>query len=154
MSDHLVSPSPSCRVALTDERRHHLLEQGRLALGGDPERAQVPRLQTESAHLGHRLGHDQGVAVVVVAPLAARQQAVLLQLLELDPAEPRGGPRIPAGLADADGLPAAEAVARDLTEERRSRTELLTAAGLSGVELEQLEQYGLLASREGSDHYD
>lgn len=72
----------------------------------------------------------------------------------LDPPAGGGGPRIPAGLADADGLPAAEAFARDLTEVRLSRTELLTAAGLSGVELEQLEQYGLLASREGSDHYD
>jgi hypothetical protein len=37
---------------------------------------------------------------------------------------------------------------------RLARTELLEASGLTGEQLGQLEQFGLVASRPGSSHYD
>ncbi len=70
------------------------------------------------------------------------------------PASPGGEPRVPAELGLADGLPGPAAFERDLSEVRLSRAELRDAAGLDDVQLGQLEQFGLLAPRPGSSHYD
>ena len=70
------------------------------------------------------------------------------------PALPGGGPRVPRALVAADGLPGPETFIPDASEVRLSRAELLEATGLEADQLVQLEQFGLLAARPGSSHYD
>jgi DNA-binding transcriptional MerR regulator len=70
------------------------------------------------------------------------------------PALTGGGPRVPRALVAAEGLPTPESFLPPVSEIRLSRDELLEAAGLEEAQLEQLEQYGLLGTREGSSHYD
>ena len=70
------------------------------------------------------------------------------------PALGGGGPKVPRALVAAEGLPDADAFLPDVSEIRLSRNELLTAAGLQPEQLEQLEQYGLVAPRSGGSHYD
>jgi len=70
------------------------------------------------------------------------------------PALNGAGPRVPRALVAAEGLPGPESFAPDVSEIRLSRSELISAAGLEPEQLEQLEQYGLLAVRPGSSHYD
>lgn len=65
-----------------------------------------------------------------------------------------GGPRVPRALVAAEGLPSPDSFRPDPSELRLSRGELLDAAGLDEAQLEQLEQYGLLAPRVGGSHYD
>ena len=57
-------------------------------------------------------------------------------------------------LIATDGLPGPEAFGTDPAEIRLSRKELLEAAELDEAALGQLEQYGLVATRPGSNHYD
>ena len=64
------------------------------------------------------------------------------------------GPRVPRALVSAEGLPGPEAFLPDVSEMRLSRAELLEAAGLDEQQLDQLEQYGLVAVRTGGTHYD
>ncbi|MCU1674365.1 MAG: transcriptional regulator, MerR family [Frankiales bacterium] len=64
------------------------------------------------------------------------------------------GPRVPRALVSAEGLPGPEAFLPDVSEMRLSRDELLSAAGLEPEQLDQLEQYGLIAPRTGGSHYD
>ena len=64
------------------------------------------------------------------------------------------GPRVPRALVAAEGLPSAESFRPAASEIRLSKRELLEAAGLQAEQLEQLEQYGLLAPRPGGSHYD
>ena len=61
---------------------------------------------------------------------------------------------MPRALVAAEGLPGPEAFLPDVSEIRLSRSELMTAAGLTPDQLDQLEQYGLLAPRVGGSHYD
>ena len=70
------------------------------------------------------------------------------------PSDGSTGPRVPRALIAAEGLPDPEAFRPDLSEVRLSRRELLDAAGLQEPQLEALEQYGLLAPRTGTSHYD
>ena len=70
------------------------------------------------------------------------------------PVQGAGGPRVPRALVAAEGLPGPESFLTDPSELRLSRSELLDAAGLDEQQLEQLEQYGLLAPRSGGNHYD
>jgi len=70
------------------------------------------------------------------------------------PAQSGGGPRVPGAVAAAEGLPSAESFRPEASEMRLSRNELLAAAGLVPDQLDQLEQYGLLARRPGGMHYD
>jgi DNA-binding transcriptional MerR regulator len=73
----------------------------------------------------------------------------------LEPPAPGGtGPRVPRALVAADGLPGADSFAKDVTEIRLSRAELMDEAGLDSPALDQLEQYGLVSPRPGSQHYD
>jgi DNA-binding transcriptional MerR regulator len=65
-----------------------------------------------------------------------------------------GGPRVPRALVSAEGLPGPEEFLRESADIRLSRQELLTAAGLAAEQLEQLEQFGLLAARGKGGHYD
>jgi DNA-binding transcriptional MerR regulator len=65
-----------------------------------------------------------------------------------------GGPKVPRALVAAEGLPGADAFLPDVSEIRLSRGELLSAAGLTPEQLDQLEQYGLIAPRQGGSHYD
>ncbi len=68
----------------------------------------------------------------------------------LEPPAPGGtGPRVPRALVSAEGLPTADMFAKDLTEIRLSREELMDEAGLDAAALDQLEQYGLVAPRPG-----
>src|SRR3954447_13358493 len=69
------------------------------------------------------------------------------------PATATGGPQVPRALTVADGLPGPESFARESTELRLSRDELIDAAGLEPGELDLLEQFGLVAARPGG-HYD
>jgi DNA-binding transcriptional MerR regulator len=70
------------------------------------------------------------------------------------PARTGGGPRVPRALVAAEGLPGPEEFLREPADIRLSRQELLTAAGLDAEQLDQLEQYGLLAARGKGAHYD
>jgi DNA-binding transcriptional MerR regulator len=65
-----------------------------------------------------------------------------------------GGPKVPRALVAAEGLPGPDAFLPDVSEIRLSRPELLSAAGLRPEQLDQLEQYGLIAPRQGGSHYD
>ena len=65
-----------------------------------------------------------------------------------------GGPKVPRALVAAEGMPGPDAFRPEPSEVRLSRRELLDAAGLEPEQLEQLEQFGLLGPRPGSNHYD
>jgi DNA-binding transcriptional MerR regulator len=65
-----------------------------------------------------------------------------------------GGPKVPRALVMAEGMPGPDAFLPDVSEIRLSRPELLSAAGLTPEQLDQLEQYGLIAPRQGGSHYD
>jgi DNA-binding transcriptional MerR regulator len=81
----------------------------------------------------------------------------------LEPPARPGGPRVPRGLVAAEDLPGPEEFLREPADMRLSRAELLSAAGLEPEQLDQLEEYGLLATRGkggpagqggGGGHYD
>ncbi|HVE75046.1 MAG TPA: MerR family transcriptional regulator [Mycobacteriales bacterium] len=72
----------------------------------------------------------------------------------LEPPAQQGGPRVPRALVAAEGLPDATAFRPEMTEIRLSRQELMGAAGLTSEQLDELEEYGLLAPRPGGVHYD
>lgn len=63
------------------------------------------------------------------------------------------GPQVPRVVLAGDGYPSADAFGAEQTELRLSREELLTAAGIEGELLDQLEIFGLVQKRPG-DHYD
>jgi DNA-binding transcriptional MerR regulator len=65
------------------------------------------------------------------------------------PATPGGGPQVPRALVIAEGLPGPDSFARESTELRLSRAELVDAAGVESDQLDLLEQFGLLAPRPG-----
>jgi DNA-binding transcriptional MerR regulator len=69
------------------------------------------------------------------------------------PATAGGGPQVPRALVIAEGLPAADSFAREPSELRLSREELVEAADLDSDQLAQIEQFGLLAPRPGG-YYD
>jgi DNA-binding transcriptional MerR regulator len=73
----------------------------------------------------------------------------------LEPPEPGGGgPRVPRALAATEGLPSAGDFAKDQHDVRLSRAELLAESELTDDQLDQLEQFGLVAPRAGGKHYD
>lgn len=69
----------------------------------------------------------------------------------LDPPDvPGGRPQVPPAVVageDLPGLPGARSFARDASEIRLSRSELLDAAGIDAALLAQIEGYGLIAPR-------
>ena len=73
----------------------------------------------------------------------------------LEPAQqPGAGPRVPRALIATEGLPGPEAFGKDPSDVRLSRKELLEAAELDDATLAQLEQFQLVTTRPGSNHYD
>jgi len=70
------------------------------------------------------------------------------------PTQGGGGPKVPRAVAATEALPSPESFRPEASEMRLSRAELLAAAGLLPDQLDQLEQYGLLARRPGGMHYD
>ncbi len=69
-------------------------------------------------------------------------------------AAPAPAPEVPTAVAVAEALPGPEQFDEDPSEIRLSRDELAGAAGLLPEQLDQLEQYGLVAPRPGSRSYD
>jgi len=68
----------------------------------------------------------------------------------LEPPETAGGgPQVPRALAVADGLPGPDTFARETTELRLSREELIDAAAIDADQLGLLEQFGLVTARPG-----
>jgi hypothetical protein len=65
------------------------------------------------------------------------------------PATSGGGPQVPRALVAAEGLPGPENFAREPSELRLSREELVDAAAIEAAQLTQLEQFGLVAARPG-----
>jgi DNA-binding transcriptional MerR regulator len=65
------------------------------------------------------------------------------------PASSGGGPQVPRALVAAEGLPGPDEFAREPSELRLSREELIEAAAIEAAQLNQLEQFGLLAPRPG-----
>lgn len=74
--------------------------------------------------------------------------------LEPPDAGPSGLLGRPRSLVAAEGLPGPDAFRPEPAEIRLSRDELLAEAGLEPDQLDQLEQYGLLARRGKGGHYD
>jgi DNA-binding transcriptional MerR regulator len=73
----------------------------------------------------------------------------------LEPPElPGGGPQVPRMVLAADNSSDPEAFRPDSSGLRLSRTELAEAAGIDASLLEQLETFGLIRPRTGSDHFD
>lgn len=72
--------------------------------------------------------------------------------------EPASGadasPQVPRALTAVDGLPGPETFVQDVSDVRLTRDELANAAGLDREQLDQLEQYGLVAPRPGGSFYD
>ena len=68
------------------------------------------------------------------------------------PVQAGAAPRVPMALVASDGLPGPEAFARDGSELRLSRGELIEAAAITEAQLAELEGYGLVAKR--GSHYD
>jgi DNA-binding transcriptional MerR regulator len=68
------------------------------------------------------------------------------------PASPGATPRVPVSVVSAGGYPAADDFARDGSDLRLSRDELLDAADIGGDLLGALESFGLITARGG--HYD
>ncbi|HET6910574.1 MAG TPA: MerR family transcriptional regulator [Mycobacteriales bacterium] len=72
----------------------------------------------------------------------------------LEPPSTAGaGPQVPRALVAAEGLPGPESFAREPSELRLSRDELLDAAGLDAGQFAQIEQFGLVGPRPGG-YYD
>ncbi|WP_340540607.1 transcriptional regulator FtsR [Nocardioides sp. GXZ039] len=72
--------------------------------------------------------------------------------LEPPPIEPTV-PTVPTVALSGDGMPAAESFARR-DQLRLSRRELIKVAEIDEAMLEELEEYGLVAPRTGTQHYD
>jgi DNA-binding transcriptional MerR regulator len=74
----------------------------------------------------------------------------------LEPALPgEGAPQVPRAVTVVDGLPGPESfVSSEASDVRLTRAELATAAGLTTEQLDQLEQYGMVAPRPGGSYYD
>ena len=68
------------------------------------------------------------------------------------PAPGGAAPRVPPHLVAVDGLPGPDSFAQGSASVRLSRRELLDAAEIDPHLLRQLEEYGLLAPRGGSQH--
>ncbi|MPZ62494.1 MAG: MerR family DNA-binding transcriptional regulator [Propionibacteriales bacterium] len=70
------------------------------------------------------------------------------------PQLPGGGSRVPSVVLAADNSPDPDAFKPDPSGLRMSRTELIEAAGIDAELLDQIEGFGLVRTRPGSDHYD
>lgn len=120
-------------------------------------------VEPERTSSGYRKFSHEDVARLRYVLQAQRDQYLPLRVIKehldaldrgLEPPAPVGGPRVPRGLVAAEGLPGPDHFQPDRSDVRLSRSELLEACGLTEDQLAQLEAYGLLAPRAGSQHYD
>src|SRR4051812_44863837 len=123
----LFGSASSFRIALAHQRRHHLLDQSDLAIGGGAERPQVAWLQPEPAHLGHGLGDDQSIAVEETAG-PRRHETVLLEQADLLGVDPRRVDQLVAGKAKLGRLPSECVGSGQTIGDRRERSWNLRAA--------------------------
>src|SRR4051794_3922908 len=118
-------------------------------------------IEPERTASGYRkFGHDD-VARLRYVLSAQRDNYLPLRVIKahleaidrgLDPpASSGGGPQVPRALAVAvaDGLPGPDTFARETTELRLSREELIDAAAIDAEQLGLIEQFGLVAARPG-----
>jgi DNA-binding transcriptional MerR regulator len=64
------------------------------------------------------------------------------------------GPQVPRVVLAGDGYPAADSFTTDVSELRLSRAEVLSGAEIDETLLEQLETFGLVKTRPGTNHFD
>jgi DNA-binding transcriptional MerR regulator len=64
------------------------------------------------------------------------------------------GPQVPRVVLAGDGYPSVETFTPEASELRLSRAEVLSGAEIDGDFLDQLETYGLVKPRPGTNHYD
>ena len=64
------------------------------------------------------------------------------------------GPQVPRVVLAGDGYPAADSFTSDVSELRLSRAEVLSGAEIDETLLEQLETFGLVKARPGTNHFD
>jgi len=64
------------------------------------------------------------------------------------------GPQVPRVVLAGDGYPAADSFTTDVSELRLSRAEVLSGAEIDEALLEQLEMFGLVKARPGTNHFD
>ncbi|HET7531996.1 MAG TPA: MerR family transcriptional regulator [Nocardioidaceae bacterium] len=64
------------------------------------------------------------------------------------------GPQVPRVVLAGDGYPAADSFTTDVSELRLSRAEVLSGAEIDETLLEQLETFGLVKARPGTNHFD
>jgi DNA-binding transcriptional MerR regulator len=64
------------------------------------------------------------------------------------------GPQVPRVVLAGDGYPAADSFTTDVSELRLSRAEVLSGAEIDETFLEQLETFGLVKARPGTNHFD
>jgi DNA-binding transcriptional MerR regulator len=73
----------------------------------------------------------------------------------LEPPSVEGrGPQVPRVVLAGDGYPSAETFTPDASELRLSRAEILSGAEIDDAFLDQLETFGLVRPRPGTNHYD
>ncbi len=116
-------------------------------------------IQPERTPSGYRQFSRDDVRRLRYVLAAQRDQYLPLKVIKehlaaidrgLEPSTPPpGGPRVPHGLSLAGGLPGPEDFLRESSDIRLTRAELLTASGLAEDQLAPLEQYGLVAARNG-----
>ncbi|MBA2555711.1 MAG: MerR family transcriptional regulator [Geodermatophilaceae bacterium] len=116
-------------------------------------------IQPERTPSGYRQFSRDDVRRLRYVLAAQRDQYLPLKIIKehldaidrgLEPDTPSpGAPRVPRGLSLAGALPGPDDFLREANDIRLSRAELLTASGLAEDQLAQLEQYGLIAVRNG-----
>jgi DNA-binding transcriptional MerR regulator len=121
-------------------------------------------IEPERTSSGYRKFSRDDVARLRYVLAAQRDRYLPLRVIKehldaldrgLEPAGPgQAAPQVPRAVTATDGLPGPEAFVRDPTDVRLTRSELASAAGLTGEQLDQLEQYGLIHLRTGSSFYD
>jgi DNA-binding transcriptional MerR regulator len=72
----------------------------------------------------------------------------------LEPPSVDGRPQVPKVVLAGDGFPSADTFTADASELRLSRAEVLSGAEIDEAFLDQLETFGLVKPRPGTNHYD
>lgn len=116
-------------------------------------------IEPERTASGYRKFSRDDVARLRYVLAAQRDQYLPLRVIKqhleaidrgLDPpAATGGGPQVPRALVAAEGLPGPDDFVRETSELRLSRDELVDAARIEAAQLDQLEQFGLVAPRPG-----
>src|SRR5687767_12459204 len=121
-------------------------------------------IEPERTSSGYRKFSRDDVARLRYVLAAQRDRYLPLRVIKehlealdrgLEPALPgEGSPQVPRAVTAVDGLPGPEAFVSEVSDVRLTRAELAAAAGLTNEQLDQLEQYGMVAPRPGGSYYD